>query len=381
MHRLIGRLPKRVRHLLKSVPGAAAARDLLYFRPRGEPLPPGSLRPVVYLPTWLEWDVMKQRPQYLMEAFAAAGHEVWFVDPRLPGPSSGGPGVNLVGSLRPVPRSDVILYTHFAPTRSLIKGFERAVIVYDLLDDLSIYDSDEEGMPENRRARHHHEVLVSEADFVIVSNPVLKRRHLGERDGLILVENGVDPFRFTPDGARAAGLPGGTVVGYHGAISPWFDFDLVTVLALSRPALEFVLVGPIAPEVAGRAQTLQELPNVHLYPPQPASRVAGFVRGFDVGIIPFVVDEMTQGVTPLKMYEYMATGVPVVATPLPACKALQAVRVAGDPEEFAHQIDLALAAAGSDQPMLRQEAEKAAWNHRIEPLLDRLTEEGVRIVA
>ncbi len=83
LHRLLARLPAGVRNLLKRVPGASQLRDRLYGQPEGAAPTSGSLRPVVYLPTWLEWEVMKQRPQYLLEALAAAGHEVWFVDPRL----------------------------------------------------------------------------------------------------------------------------------------------------------------------------------------------------------------------------------------------------------------------------------------------------------
>lgn len=367
-----------MRNLLKRLPGVTSLRDQLYGRPKGAPALPGSLRPVVYLPTWLQWEVMKQRPQYLLEALAAAGHEVWFVDPRLDEAKTVGERVHLVPSVRPTPVSGVILYTHFAPTQTLIDRYRDAVVVYDLLDDLAIYEPNERGMPAERTVRHHHRPLMEEADVVIVSNPVLADRHRAERDDLILVENGVDLDRFTPEGPVAESLSGGVVVGFHGAVAPWFDFELMTAVANLRANLRFVLVGPVDPEVEEEARRLGKLPNVEFLPPQSSERIAEFVRGFAVGLLPFVVDEMTEAVTPLKMYEYLASGVPVVSTPLPACERHPAVATAADPGEFAARIDQAVDLGSRGRLELRDHANDAAWDHRIRPLLDRLEERGKR---
>ena len=380
LHRLLARLPAGVRNLLKTIPGAARLRDRLYGFPKGRPARPGSLRPVVYLPTWLEWEVMKQRPQYLLEALAAAGHEVWFVDPRLGQPTTVGERIHLVPSIRPTPRSGVILYTHFAPTQTLIDRYEGPVVIYDLLDDLAIYEPNEKGMPAERTVKHHHRPLMEEADVVIASNPVLRERHRAERGDLLLVENGVDLARFTPDGPVAESLPQGVIIGFHGAVAPWFDFDLVTAVANLRPGLEFVVVGPVESEVEDQAGKLGDLANVRLLPSRSSAKIAEYVRGFSVGILPFVVDEMTEAVTPLKMYEYLASGVPVVATPLPACEQHPAVATGSDPVEFAARIDDALDLTAGQRLDLRAHAEAAAWEERIRPLLDRLEGRGQREV-
>ena len=380
LHRLLAGLPAGARNLLKRIPGAARLRDLLYGLPSGPPPASGSLRPVVYLPTWLEWEVMKQRPQYLLEALASAGHEVWFVDPRLGEPKSVGERIHLEPSIRPTPGSDVIIYTHFAPTQTLIDRYQDAVVVYDLLDDLAIYEPNEHGMPAERTVKHHHRPLVEEADVVIVSNPVLAERHRSEREDLILIENGVDLDRFNPEGPVAESLPGGVVIGYHGAVAPWFDFDLMTAVANLEPELSFVLVGPVDPEVEEEARKLGELANVTLLPSQSSERIAEFVRGFAVGILPFVIDEMTEAVTPLKMYEYLASAVPMVATPLPACVAHPAVATASDAAEFSVLIDAALEMTAQERLDLRAQAEPASWKRRIRPLFDRLEERGQRRV-
>ena len=321
---------------------------------------------------------MKQRPQYLLEALAATGHEVWFVDPRLDQERMAGDRIHLVPSIRPTPRSGVILYTHFAPTQTLIDHFTDTVVVYDLLDDLAIYEPNEQGMPLERTVKHHHGPLVEEADVVLASNPILADRHRSEREDLLLVENGVDLDRFTPEGPVAGSLPEGRIVGYHGAVAPWFDFDLFAAVADLRPDLTFVLVGPIDPEVEDRADKLARLTNVTLLPAQSSERIGEFVRGFSVGVLPFVIDEMTEAVTPLKMYEYLASGVPMVATPLPACVREELVQTAHDPSSFAARIDDALLLNAGERQELRNHARAASWERRVAPLLDRLESLGLR---
>jgi glycosyltransferase involved in cell wall biosynthesis len=378
LHRLLAWLPAGARNLLKRIPGASEARDRLYGRPKGPKAPPGSLRPVVYLPTWLEWEVMKQRPQYLLEALAGAGHTVWFVDPRLGEERMAGERIHLVPSIQPTPGAGIIVYTHFAPTQTLIDRFTDTVVVYDLLDDLAIYEPNEAGLPVERTVKHHHRPLVEEADVVLASNPVLADRHRTEREDLLLVENGVDLDRFTTEGPVAGSLPEGRIIGYHGAVAPWFDFDLFTAVANLRPDLTFVLVGPIDPEAEDGADKLAKLPNVTLLPAQSSEKIAEFVRGFSVGILPFVIDEMTEAVTPLKMYEYLACGVPMVATPLPACVREEVVQTAHDPSSFAARIDEALLLTTAERQDLRNHARTASWDRRVGPLLDRLESLGLR---
>lgn len=380
IHRVLRHIPAGWRRRAKRLPGLTGLRDRLYGMPHGPEPAAGFPRPVVYLPTWLEWHVMKQRPQYVLEALARAGHPIWFVDPRAPGPDEADSGITIVPTLRDVPRSHVIIYTHFAPVVSLIERFDNPAVVYDVLDDLSIYDADEMDLPAERTVRHHHGGLITRADVVTVSNSELFQKHQMERTDLVLLENGVDLDLFDPEGDVFGSLPDKPIVGYHGAISLWFDFELVEALARTRPDLSVLLVGPVDDRVAEHSDQLARLPNLHLFPQQSVEDIVKFVRGFDVGIIPFRVNEMTRGVTPLKMYEYLAMGVPCVATPLPACVAHKAVGTAASPVEFATEVDRALGMSADAQSRLRVHAEEASWDRRIEDLLDRLDSDGLRTV-
>ncbi len=380
-HRVAAALPESWKRLIKSLPGVATVRRRLYGHPRGPQPLVGGLRPVVYLPTWVEWDVMPQRPQFMVQAFADAGHPVWFVDPRLSRERVEGDRIHLVPNLKTVPAKHVILLVHFAPLAALFDLFEEAVVVYDILDDLAIYEPDEKHLLEEATVRFHHESVVERADLVTVSNPLLAERHAGGRGEALLVENGVGLERFTPAGTSAIELGSHRpIIGYHGAIAEWFDFGLVKSLAELRADWRFVLVGPVYERVSDDLLGLIQMPNVEHLPEQPGDRIAEFVRGFDVGLIPFLVYGMTEGVTPLKMYEYMACGVPVVATPIPACVEHPNVTTSSDAREIMGHIEISLSASDEDRDRLMSAAAEASWDSRMAPLFERLEELSLRRV-
>lgn len=375
--RLASRLPPDVRRLIRRLPGFDRLRSW-FNKPRQPGPAEGELRAVVYLPTWEHWDVMRQRPQYLLSAFADAGHPVYFVDHSETGIRHAD-GVTICGSLRDAPRSGVIIYLHFAPLRHLLDNFDDAVVIYDLLDDLSIYESQEDGLPEKRKVRAHHPVVMDAADLVLVSNRVLLDRHMSERSDLILVPNGVDPDLFGRPAPRPADLPAPDperpVIGYHGMISAWFDFDLLEGVMDNRPNWRFVLVGPVDPLVRPRLDSLLKRENFTLISAQPSDRVPAYVQGFDVGVIWFRVDRMTEGVTPLKMYEYLAAGVPCVATPLPACVEEPLVETSGVVSGMLDAIDRARAV---DPTTLRAGARRHSWEVRLRPVLESLDDRDLR---
>lgn len=369
-----------MRKALKRVPGTDRLRLGLSGRPQLPGPQPGELRAVVYLPTWAQWDSMRQRPQYIVAAFAAAGHDAYFVDPREPAPRVAD-GVTIVPSLDHVPRSGIIAYVHFAPVRAMLDRFDDAVVVYDILDDLSIYDPDEIGLPLERRVVHHHGPMMQRADVVVASAPALVERHERERPDIQLVENGVDVALFGLGAARPVDVPppqeGTPIIGYHGAIAPWFDFELMQELVVAMPHHRFLIVGPVDPAAAEEAARLFEAPNVQHVAERPSNEIPGYVGVFDVGIIPFRVTRMTEGVSPLKMFEYMAAGKPVVATPLPTCVAHPFVQTAADPEAFAAAIRSAIAAdATGTLEMARAAAAEASWERRVDVIRKALQDRG-----
>ncbi|MEZ5175703.1 MAG: glycosyltransferase [Acidimicrobiia bacterium] len=378
---VLRRLPPGVRRVLKRLPGAAAVRDRLSGRPRIGGPAAGELRAVVYPPTWVEWDTMKQRPQHILQAFARAGHPVYFVDLATTEPREVD-GVTIVPSLDSVPRDGVIVYAHFAPVRPMLRYFSDPVVVYDILDDLAIFDADEVGLPPERRVRHHHGPMIEDAAVVIGSSPLLVERHRSERADMLLIENGVETSRFAGVETPSVALDGNSppIVGYHGMIARWFDFDLMLTVAGSMPEVTFVLVGPIDARCQRDASRLASTSNIAMIDELPSSEMPGIVAGFDVGIIPFVIDEMTSAVSPLKMYEYLAGGKPVVATPLPVCVDHPLVATAADPPEFVAAIRDALTTPTHSVAERRMAAAVADWDARLRPLLEDLDRRGLQRV-
>lgn len=374
------RLPRPIRRFLAAIPGAERLRSRR-DRPRGRPPRSGDLRPVVCLPTWSKWGVMKQRPHYLMAALADTGHAVYFVDPGITEPRIE-EGVHLVPDLAEVPAQEVILYVHFAPLIELVERFQDPVVIYDIYDDLAIFRADEADVPPHRRVEAHHGRLVQAANVVLVSDATLAERHREERPDLLVVENGVDLEMFAGSRSRPADLPSdaGPIIGYHGAVSHWFDFELLGGVARSRPGWSFVLVGPVDPRVAGEAEALADAGNVLLLGEKPSSEIAAYVSHFDVGAIWFEVNDLTRAVNPLKMYECLAAGVPVVAPPLPACAGTPGVRVADGVDDFSAALEAALDAAPQEAGALRAAAVGYSWSRRVSPLLLWLDQHGLRRV-
>ncbi len=382
--RLAARLPASVRRAAARLPGTAALRRRLWRLPAVTGPEPGELRPVVYLPTWVTWDQMRQRPQYLLEAFAAHGHEVWFTDPRT-ARQQRRDAVHIVPDLRPVPGRRPIIYVHYAPSRQAFRHFEDPVVVYDVLDDLTIYD--DHRLPAAERVATHHPLLMREADVVVASSPALVERHRNERPDLLLLPNGADPRRFGAPAPRPADLPppdpARPLVGYHGALGEWLDCDLVAAVARLRPDWRFVLVGPVLPGAQADAAALAQLPNLTVLGERPSDAMPAYVQAFDVTAVWFRIDRLTEAVSPLKLYESLAAATPCVSTPLPVAEGEPAVRTAADPAGFVVALEAALrdAADAGWQAAAAATAAAASWERRIEPLLDHLDATGRRRAA
>ncbi|HEX8967344.1 MAG TPA: glycosyltransferase, partial [Chloroflexota bacterium] len=151
----------------------------------------------------------------------------------------------------------------------------------------------------------------------------------------------------------------------------WVDVKLIAQLARARPAWSFVLVGPVGIDVS----PLRGLANVHLVGPRAYASLPGYLAGMDVGLIPFERSTLTYHADPIKAYEYLAAGLPVVATDLPALRRLShVVRLAGTPAEFLEQLDAAITEGRDARHAERQaEAARHSWTARfetIERLLD-----------
>jgi glycosyltransferase involved in cell wall biosynthesis len=152
------------------------------------------------------------------------------------------------------------------------------------------------------------------------------------------------------------------VLGYLGAVSWRLDVDLVDQLAANHPDWQVVLVGKVTVD-------LPDHPNLHAVGPRSWAELPAWAHRFDVGLVPYKVDDtFNRSSFPLKVFDYLASGRPVVSTPLPGLEGLHpCVRLASGVEDFGAAVEAAMAGApGPDE--CRDLAAANSWDSRAEAL-------------
>lgn len=132
-----------------------------------------------------------------------------------------------------------------------------------------------------------------------------------------MIRNGVDAQNFRSRGlaaARPTDLPseGCHIVGFVGALYEWIDWDLIAQASRAIPEAQFVFVGPNNCPTA--IKSLEESPNVRFLGPRAYESIPGYVAAFDTCWVPFKTGQITAAANPVKIYEYLALGKPVVST-------------------------------------------------------------------
>jgi glycosyltransferase involved in cell wall biosynthesis len=162
--------------------------------------------------------------------------------------------------------------------------------------------------------------LLGRVDEVIVHSPALwdKKSHLASHASLI--PNGVDYAAYTTANAEPADLQRipHPRIGYVGVVKRQLNIPLLATLAERNPKWSFVIVGPVRPLGADEEAfaALRRCSNVYLLGARPVSALPSYTQHLDVGIMPYDLDDYTKYIYPLKLHEYLAAGLPTVATPI-----------------------------------------------------------------
>jgi glycosyltransferase involved in cell wall biosynthesis len=132
------------------------------------------------------------------------------------------------------------------------------------------------------------------------------------------------------------------VIGYLGGVDPWkIDIGLLHYIARSHPEWSIALVGYVW--FGFDAAVFADFPNIHVLGPQDYAAFPGFLKGMDVCIMPFPLNDTTLRGDALKLYEYLTGGRPVVSTPVPAARRLASVvRIASSKVDFVAAVEAAL---------------------------------------
>lgn len=195
-----------------------------------------------------------------------------------------------------------------------------------------------------------------------VSRPlVAKMRSYTTTEPVELLPNAYDPEFLSPDYARRPEAQ--PIVGYFGHLTDrWFDWDSLCWIAKQRPQMQFELIGHAEPK------GLRLPPNVSLLGPKAHAEICDIAARWRVGIIPFRVGKLADGVDPIKIYEYFALGLPVVSFRMPQIADYPHTTTVDSREAFVTALDAA-AKVQVDPAVLKNYIASNTWQHRAEQLL------------
>ena len=287
-------------------------------------------------------------------------------------------GLYIVDALHPVlallPKATVLLSSVDQLLQERLALLERhqGVIAYDYIDAMDpMVDREEIG---EARWKAHEMLLQNPEIRVITSARSLWKEACAQHPGsTILVTNGVDPDHYESTLSRE-GLSTRfraildkekPILGYFGALARWLDYELLIHLASRRPDVEVVLIG--VDYDGSLAEYQPSFPgNLHVHPRVEYSELPNYAVHFSVSIIPFVLNNVTMATSPLKLFEYMAIGRPIISTAIPEASRYSSPLVARDREEFVHLVDTALHLRNDPdcQATLAREAEANSWRRK-----------------
>ncbi len=343
----------------------------------------------------IDWHFRMQRPQHLARSLAARGHRVFYISNNFV--SSATPGFHL----DPLDASGRLFQVHLkqdgAPAiyfglpdekqtqalhaslaellawtrsrasislmqhpywRPLLRSVPNARLVYDCMDHHGGFENNASCVLEAEDS------IIRDADLVIVTSSWLEKEIAPKARAIATIRNAgeYDFFSAVPDEVFRDAR-GRQVIGYYGAIAEWFDLDLIRSVALVLPEALVLLVGS---DTTGAAAALSDLPNVEFTGEVAYSRLPYYLHAFDVALLPFKVIPLTLATNPVKVYEYLAAGKPVVAVDLPEMIQFEGLVEVASSGDFADAVagQLACEADPGHVTARRTFAAGQTWDHR-----------------
>ena len=224
-------------------------------------------------------------------------------------------------------------------------------------------------------ARKQYDDLAKESDVVITSSKLNHEYFSRINPSCFLYENGVDPaFLGDPSGFPHLVRNRRPRIGYTGYISERTDTGLLRYIAEKRPGYELVLAGPV--EVPKEEFEKLLLSNVRYEGVIPYEKMPGFLRGLDICLIPHHDTPFSRSMSPLKLFQYLASGRPVVSTRVAGVERFEElITVADGPDDFLSKIDEALRNDTPEKSRKRIEAaRRETWDKRVKEMLEAVVE-------
>ncbi|MBP2627879.1 MAG: hypothetical protein H6Q68_2590 [Firmicutes bacterium] len=283
------------------------------------------MKPIIIYPPTIDWDHLHQRPQQLLKALSQLDCLCVFCNINMHRRYSTGfsymsdnlvlaNGIHFSKALQwsrtSYPQSPLIAYFTYPPYIEHIMGLHVDLILFDSVDEP--IDEFASWLPSYAKAVQNSHIIIASAHSLV------KRAGQYTKSQVYLIPNGCDYNHFQAAQIRHTidyepfnrGRP---IIGYIGAIAPWLDRNLINKMGHSLPDYEFVFIGPLLHQ-KGMAFTSS---NMYYFGPKNYADLPRYMSNFSYCLIPFKLTEMTMGVNPVKFWEYLASGNPILSTPLP----------------------------------------------------------------
>lgn len=243
-------------------------------------------------------------------------------------------------------------------------------LIYEYIDELSLfYYYDEE-------IEKTHRLLLENADLTIATADKLYQNAKPYAKKIILSENAADYNFFhrnincevnklIKDKIKDCSC----VIGYYGCLASWFDYDLINYVANKKKNWKFILVGY---DFDGTFKKLNECNNIIHIPAQPYKDLPSFLSGFDIAMIPFLINDITESTSPVKLFEYMSASKPTLTSKLPECKKYKSIFTYKDYDDFIEKVEFIMSKKQDKEymDMLNKDALENTWNSRVQQVLN-----------
>ena len=237
-----------------------------------------------------------------------------------------------------------ILWIAIPTAADMVGAFDEVAVVYQVSDKYDANTMDHATDP--ALIRRLHERAIAAADIVFYSGRKLFNEATQGTEKSYLLEQGVDYDHWRRVGEEKLSVASEIAkiprprIGYFGAIEPWLvDQELIKRASRERPEWQWVFIGN-----KSRGLEIEELQNVHFLPPVPYAELPSYAAGFDVCVLPWETEQsFTSYGSAIKVREYLATGKPVVISPLPEYEPMRDVlRIARTRDDFMRLVEEAL---------------------------------------
>lgn len=250
------------------------------------------------------------------------------------------------------------------------------LLLYHVVDEYTSYSG--QTSDSRQRIAEREKQMMAQVDAVIVVSKELYQAKRSLNANTFLVPNGVNYGAYTAALADPH-LPADLKVippprlGYSGLVGDRLDLNMLKEMARENPEWSLIFLGEVRfSQQAESWQKLLAMPNVHYLGLADISQVPHYLKGFHVGLMPYIQDCHADNISPLKLYDYLAAGLPIASTDIPAAREFGSyVHLADNPQGFAQAVRTALSDTTPESRQVRRNvAAQHTWEARAEQLSD-----------